>query len=158
MAELGYKVDENDLQQSFDPVPADKYIAVIEDSDYVENNSGTGMILKLTWKIIDGPMENRKIFDNLSLEHVKPQVSAIARQKLNSIGVAAGVIDIKDSAQLHGIPMIIDVTVKKSEEYGMQNNIKKYLSADGKEPQRPAVNTTKEDTGLVSSKKKAWER
>jgi len=159
MAELGYEVDQNDLQQTFEPVPAGEYIAVIEDSDYVENKSGTGRMLKLTLQIIDGPMAGRKIFENLNLENVSKQAETIARQTLNSIGVATGVLRIKDSAQLHNIPMLIDVRVKESEAYGKQNNVKKYSPASG-QPQRPAVSAPAAQAPgaapLVSKDAKPW--
>ena len=158
MAELGYTVDQNDLQQTFDPVPAGEYVAVIEDSDYIENKAGTGRMLKLTIQIIDGPMAGRKIFENLNLENVNKQAEQIARQTLNSIGVATGVLQIKDSAQLHNIPMLIDVRIKESEAYGKQNSVKKYLPANGK-TQRPAVQAAAvpgAETPLVSGADKPW--
>jgi hypothetical protein len=159
MAELGYTVDENDLQQTFDPVPAGEYLAVIEDSDYVETKSGTGRMLKLKLQIIDGPMKGRKLFDQLNLENVNKQAEQIARQTLNSIGVAVNVLQIKDSAQLHNIPMRVDVRIKESEEYGKQNSIKKYLPASGAAP-RPALNAGSSapagEKPLVSGADKPW--
>lgn len=126
MAQINYNVDENDLEQSVEAVPAGGYIAVIESSEYVSTKENTGKILKLTYQIIDGQMKGRKIFENLNLENKNKQAEQIARRTLNSIGVATGIKEIKDSAMLHNIPMNLDVTVKENPEYGRQNRIKKH--------------------------------
>lgn len=127
MSELNYTVDVNETEASFDPVPADEYTAIIEASDYVDNSKGTGKILKLTYQIIgDGQFSGRKIFENLNLENENKQAVEISRKTLNSIGVATGVTEIKDSSLLHDIPMKINVTAKESKEYGIQNRIKSH--------------------------------
>jgi len=161
MAELGYQSDPNDAQeQSFDPVPADEYPVVIEDSDYIPNKKGTGMILKLAYQIIDGPFKGKKLFENLNLENVNDQAVQISRRTLNAICVATGVAHVQDSAQLHGIPFMVDVRMKDSAEYGMQNVIKKHFAIDGPAPAIPApaapVAGTKATVG--GRKKQAWEK
>lgn len=127
MAQLNYQVNPKELEESFDPLPAAEYIAVIEESEYIPTKSGTGMMLKLKYQIIDGPLKGRRLFENLNLENQNSQAQQIARKALNSIGIATGVEDIKDSSQLHGIPIKIDVRMKDSAEYGKQNVIKKHL-------------------------------
>ena len=133
MAELNYQINPDEVESSFDPVPAGEYIAIIESSDYVDNKQNTGKILKLTYQIIDGQMKGRKIFNNLNLENKSQQAAEIARKSLNSIGLATGVAVIKDSSQLHNIPMKIDVGVKEDEVYGLQNRIKKHSRIGGQE-------------------------
>ena len=137
MAQLNYKADLNDTEQSFDVVPADRYKAVIEASDYVPTKAGTGKILKLTYQIIDGNFKGRKIFNNLNLENPNQQAVTISRQTLNGICKACNVTDLQDSSQLHDISMMIDVTVKEDTQYGMQNNIKKHVAIETKEVSTP---------------------
>lgn len=133
MAELNYESNHQDGEQSFDVLPAGEYSAIIEASDYVDNKQGTGRILKLTYQIIDGPGEckGRKIFENLNLENASDQAAQIAKRSLNSICAACGIAFLKDSEELHNIPMIIDVRVKDSAEYGKQNRIAKHSPMDG---------------------------
>ncbi len=131
MAQLGYTADPNQPEESFEIVPAGEYLAVIEDSDYTPNKQGTGMILKLTYQIIDGEFKGRKIFENLNLQHENQQAAQIAQRALNSICLAVGVQHVQDSAQLHNIPMLLDVSVKEDTTYGKQNRIKKHLPAGG---------------------------
>lgn len=158
MAELNHIVDPNDVKKGIEAVPAGEYLAIIEDSDYVENNKGTGMMLKLTYQIIDGPFKGQKIFENLNLRHTSQQTEAIAKQTLNSIGVAVGVSEIKDSAQLHNIPLKIDVRVKESEEYGKQNSIKKYMPANGTVKTTASAPAQGDSKPAASDVKKPWER
>lgn len=155
MAQLEHTTDKNNASEGFDVLPAGEYLAIIESSDYVENKKGTGKMLKLTYQIIDGHYKGSKLFNNLNLEHQNKQAEQIAKKSLNAIGVACGVDVIKDSAQLHGIPMKLDVKVRDSEQYGKQNNINKHLPA--KDVQPPAQNTGSEDAGTGGKPKQAWE-
>ena len=134
MAQLGgnYVPNPDETEESFDIVPAGEYIAVISASDYKANKKGTGMILNLTYEIIDGEFKGRKIFENLNLENENAQAAQIAKKSLNSICLAIGVTAVQDSAQLHGIPMKIDVKVKAPQgDYDAKNEIKKHSSANG---------------------------
>ena len=165
MAELNYKVDEKDTEQSFDPVPAGEYLVIIENSDFMENKQATGQMLKLTYQIIDGPFKGRKLFNNLNLVNTSKQAEQIARQTLNSIGVACGVLHIKDSAQLHNIPIKVDVGVKDDATYGLQNRIKKHKALDGAAPAvaaPPAQEAVKSPEPAVNGNggkgKKPWEK
>lgn len=131
MAQLGYTADPNQPEESFDIVPAGEYTTIIEASDYTPNKQGTGMILKLTYQIIDGEFKGRKIFENLNLQNENAQAAQISQRALNSICLAVGVQHVQDSAQLHGIPLILDVSVKEDATYGKQNRIKKHIPVSG---------------------------
>lgn len=160
MAELNYKVNPEEQESSFDAIPAGEYLAVIESSDYIDNKAGTGKILKLVYQIIDGPFKGSKVFENLNLENASTQAEQIARKSLNSIGVAVGVPHIRDSAELHNIPLKIDVTIKDSADYGKQNRIKKHIGL--KESTKPVQTQAEPTTSNVppvapKSGKKPWE-
>lgn len=131
MAELRYEIDTSDADENqFDLVPAGDYIAIIEDSDFVESQSGKGQYLKLVYQIVDGQFKGRKLFENLNIIHQSKQAQAIARRTLNAIGIATDVHNIEDSTQLHNIPMLITVAIKNDETYGKQNVIKKHNPLD----------------------------
>lgn len=167
MAELGYTPDYNQPEESFEIVPAGEYICIIAESDYAPNKKNTGMILKLTWEVIDGPLKERKIFENLNLQHENAQAAVIGQKALNSICIAAGIQHVQDSAQLHGIPMILDISVKDDPTYGKQNQIKKHLpyqksnSVPGATPP-PAAGGFQQPvapaTGTAGVKKQPWQQ
>jgi hypothetical protein len=173
MAELNHTVNPDEVEESFAPVPAGEYISVIESSDYVDNKAKTGKILRLTYQIIDGQFKGRKLFNNLNLVNQSAQTVEIAKKSLNSIGLAVGVIDIKDSSQLHDTPFKIDVGIKEDKTYGLQNTIKKHTKIEAGNSNTPPANTNTSqnaaaqdaqteatDAAAVESgvkKKQAWE-
>lgn len=134
MAELGYKGNAKEKEESFPPIPAANYIAVIESSDIVptkgkpEEGIAPGKALKLIYQIIDGPQKGKKLFNNINLENNGPkkaQVEKIARGTLNGIGLATiKSINIPDSSLLHNIPMEIEVSCNKEAQF--PNSIKKH--------------------------------
>jgi len=144
MAELNYKVGD-EQEMSFDPIPSGDYYAVIENSEYVTNKKETGMILNLTWQVIDGKFKGRKVFESLNLEHKNQQAQQIARGAMNAICTATGISNLKDSSQLHNIPMMITVGIQtdKTGMYPDKNNIKKHKAIEkGQAPaQQSAVET-----------------
>lgn len=127
MTQLGYTANYDEPEQSFEVVPAGEYVVIISESDYVPNKKNTGMILKLTYDILDGPFKGQKIFENLNLQHENAQASVIAQKALNSICMAVGIQHVADTSQLHGIPLVLDISVRDSDQYRKQNNIKKHL-------------------------------
>ena len=67
MSLLQFNAAEIEPQQSFEPLPAGVYIAEITDSEIVATKAGTGQMLKLTWKVLDGQYSGRLIFDRLNI-------------------------------------------------------------------------------------------
>ena len=164
MSELNYTSNPEELETSFEPVPAGEYPVIIEDSDYIDNKNGTGKILKLTYNVIDGPLKGRKLFENLNLENASSTAEQIARKALNSICVAVGVAHIQDSIQLHGIPFKIDVRVKDDPTYGIQNQIRKHIALSGgaaapsTQASAPSPSPAATKGGGKPAKKFAWEK
>jgi hypothetical protein len=143
MAQLNYNVNNEELEQSFDLLPVGEYTVIIEDSDLKPNNKNTGKNLLLTYQVIDGQLKGRKIFENLCIENPSMQAMQIAKRTLNSIGVAVGMTQIKDSNELHNKPFKIEVGIRGSEEdqYRRQNFIKKHLPLDRSKVSSPQQNS-----------------
>jgi len=157
MALINYPVDKNAVEESFDVLPAGEYQAIVENSDYVENNKGTGKVLRLTYQVIDGPLKGRKMFENLNLENVSAQAQEISRKALNSLCLAVGISTVvKDSAELHNRPLKIDVTVKDDKQFGKKNNIKAHLPLNGSAIEEEAPGPQPVDKKAV--KKHPWEK
>ncbi len=77
---------------SFDVVPAGEYEAVITDSEMKSTLAGTGRYLNLTLQILNGPCQNRKVFDKLNLDNPSDKAVQIARGTLSAICRAVGVL------------------------------------------------------------------
>lgn len=159
MAELNYKADLNDTQeQTFEPIPADEYIAIITDSDFVDTKAGTGKYLKLTYEIIDGEYKGKKIFENLNLINPNKQAEAIARRSLNAICAACDIIDVQDSALLHNIPLLITVGIRENDQYGKQNFIKKHLGLQKEVKEKVSQEPPKPEKKAGKEGKHPWEK
>jgi len=144
MANLnGFNANEVEPNAGFDPIPADKYIAMITASQMKPTKNGDGSYLELELTILEGPYKDRKLWDRLCLSHPNSQTVKIARGNLSALCRAVGVMQPKDSCELHNIPLRITVRCKKREDTGdIVNEIKGYAkkeSALGK-PQQAAPN------------------
>ena len=130
----------------FEPVPANKYIAMITASEMKPTKNGDGSYLELELTILEGPYKDRKVWDRLCLNHPNSQTVKIARGYLSSICRATSVMQPKDSCELHNIPMCITVRCKKRDDTDeISNEVRGYAkkeSAVGKPQQAPASDAT----------------
>lgn len=127
----GFNADEVPPATGFDPIPAGKYKAVITESEEKATKAGTGSYLQLTFVIVEGEFENRKLWARLNLNNPNDQAVSIARAELSAICRAVNVRQIKDASQLHDIPLVIKVVAKKGDDGETRNEIKGYEPATG---------------------------
>ena len=134
-----------DPNAGFELYPAGKYLVQIIASEMRPTKDGRGQYLYLELDILDGPFAGRKLFDRLNLVNDNPDTVDIAKRALSSICRATGQMQVKDSEQLHLIPMIADVRVRPPKgQYGESNSIR-YLprnaaaSATNAAPAAPAT-------------------
>ena len=117
------------------PIPAGVYLAHCTESDVGPLKSGNGTGLKMTFEILDGQYKNRKVWENLNIQHTSEEAQRIAQSQLSALCHAVNVIKLEDSAALHFKPVKIKVTVREAQgQYQASNNIKGYESAGGAAP------------------------
>jgi len=128
MADLnGFNAHEVDPAVGFDPVPAGKYLAIITESEMKPTKAGTGRYLQLTFQIIDGAYKGRLVWARLNLDNPNAMAVKIARGELSSICRSVGVMQPRDSVELHNLPLVISVGCKKRDDTGdIANEIKGY--------------------------------
>jgi len=128
MANLGnFNANDVDPATDFEPIPAGKYLAVITASEMKATKSGTGSFLELAFQIIEGPYKNRVLWSRLNLDNPNRQAVQIAQAQLSSICRAVGVLTPRDSVQLHGLPLVIGVRLKRREDTDeLTNEIRSY--------------------------------
>lgn len=141
MATFSFNASTVQPQDSFSPIPAGDYIAQVTDSTLKPTKAGTGMILNLTWTILDGQFVNRKVFDRINVQNQNPEAEKIGQRQLSSICHATGVMQLNDTNQLHGRPCKITVKIRKDDNYGDSNEVKAYAAAAGSMPAAPAAAT-----------------
>ncbi len=134
MANLGtFNAHEVDPNVSFDPVPEGKYLAVITESEMKPTKNGQGSYLQLTLTLIDGEFRGRMLWARLNLTNPNATAVKMARSELSAICHAVGVMQPRDSVELHNIPLLITVKVKKrSDNNELTNEIKGYEPAPGR--------------------------
>ncbi len=121
MASL-HDIDMNNVEAEAPRValPAGEYQAVITDSDYKTPKSGGAPYLELTLSVVDPAYKGRKLWDRLNLKHAKPEVVAMAKQRLKAIQDAIGLAKVSDSVQMHNRQLT--VVVAETEYNGKPSN------------------------------------
>ena len=155
-----YKSITEEEEGSFDPLPAGEYLVIVEDSEYKENKKGSGMLLKLKYKVIEGPMKDRTLWENLSLEHSNHDTVVIAQKAFNSLKKALGMTEVENPEDLKNIPLKLDLGMKKNKDTDeWQNTIKKHISASGLPATPPAATPQTAAAPAAGGKKKQpWEQ
>lgn len=147
MANLnGFNATEVEPTTSFEPLPAGEYLAAITESEMKPTKSGSGSYLQLTFTVLDGEYKGRILWARLNLNNPNATAVKIARSELSAICHAVGVMQPRDSVDLHNLPLVITVKVKKrSDNDELTNEIKAYAAkgtATGQPQQAPATDTT----------------
>ncbi len=150
MASLnGFDATQVDPSASFDPIPAGKYLAAITESEMKPTKNGNGSYLQLTFTIVEGDYQGRVLWARLNLNNPNATAVKIAKSELSAICHAVGVMQPRDSAEIHNLPLLINVKVKKrADNDELTNEIKGYEPTPGSAPgttaatPAPATNTT----------------
>lgn len=129
MAILNFNSNEVEPSTGIEPIPADKYQAIIIESEAKPTKSGNGEYLELTFEVISGDYKGRRLWSRLNLKNQSAVAVQMARGDLSAICHAIKVPQPRDSAELHNLPLTITVRCKKNPETGeLSNEIKSYTS------------------------------
>ena len=147
MANLnGFNATEVEPTTTFEPLPAGKYLAAITESEMKPTKSGSGSYLQMTFTILEGEYKGRILWARLNLNNPNATAVKIARSELSAICHAVGVMQPRDSVDLHNLPLVITVKLKKREDTGkLANEIKGYAPKDvaaGQPQQAPVASNT----------------
>mgnify|MGYP006921327388 FL=1 len=133
MAEIkgGFNSDDVEPRTGFDPLPAGKYKVVCVDSEEKATKAGTGSYIQFTFEVIEGEYEKRRLWARLNLNNPNTTAVEIARAELSAFCRAVGVKQLKDTTQLHDLPLVVKVSAKKGDDGETRNEIKGYEPAGG---------------------------
>ena len=142
MAFIGTTIRAEELPQDergdFSAIPAGDYGVVIDAAEIKATKTGTGQYIKLKLKVTGPTNAGRVLFSNVNIMNQSPEAERIGRQELRKIMEATGVLELSDSDQLIGGHMMVKVTVKTSEQYGAENEVKGYRSHSGAPSSMPS--------------------
>lgn len=139
MADLrGFDANQIDPASDFDPIPAGKYVAAIIASEMKPTKAGTGQFLELTFQVLEGDYKNRLLWTRLNLDNPNATAVQIARAELSAICRAVGVMAPNDSAELHDLPLVINVRCKRRDDTGdIVNEIKGFSQQESAAQRKP---------------------
>jgi hypothetical protein len=138
MASLNFNAAQVEPMAELEAVPAGKYTAVIVDSEIKPTKAGNGSYLELTFEVAEGEHKGRKLWARLNLDNPNPTAVKIARAELSSLCRSVGVMEPKDSCELHGIPLVVTVKQKADPDGEVRNEIKGYSKRETVNPAKPA--------------------
>ena len=150
-------------ESSFDIIPANTVVQLravyLEMKDTAARN---GKYIKVTFDIIDGQYQGRKIFENYNVVNQNSDAVQIALKNIKAWliatgGEASGELKMSTIESLEGkvFSAKLGVKVDKTGQYSDQNTIKVYLPPNGSKPaqSKPAQQRAAEPT----AEKKPWE-
>jgi hypothetical protein len=113
-------------------LPDGWYVVNAIASELKPTKDGTGAYLEMTLKVLEPPHAGRQLFYRLNIKNNNPVAQEIAYKQLSAICHAVGVLQVEDSAQLHGLPFKVKVTIRKDEtgKYDPSNEIKAVKSVN----------------------------
>ena len=115
-------------EQSFDPMPAGIYSAIISGAEMKTPQSGKADYLSLEYTIAEGEFKDRKVWDSLSINSDNVKASNIAKSRLKAVAIAT-CIDLKtfsDPEMLLNRLLNITVGVQAAKDnFGAKNTVKK---------------------------------
>ena len=76
---------------SWELLPVNEYVAQIVEASVQQPKSGDGCYLALTWKIIEGELEDRQLWQRITFAHSSEQAQTIGRKTLKDLCVALDV-------------------------------------------------------------------
>lgn len=132
-------------EQSAGQLPIGRHKVVIEDSEVKGNAANTGGYLALTLQVIEGPSAGSSGVMRLNLYNQNQKAVEIAHRELSAICHAVGVFNVRDSAQLHNLPFMVEVGNQKpsqeqearraaGEEVSLFTEVKKIFDVNGNAP------------------------
>lgn len=122
-----------EVQEPVKVIPAGEYVAVCVDSQMRESKSGN-TYLQMEWRIQGGEFANRAIWSRHMIND-HGAAGQIARNAMDALERATGVIKPADSSMFHDIAVRIAVVVKAGKgDYGPTNEITNFMPARTSKP------------------------
>ena len=145
MADLqGFDANKVEPRAAMDPIPAGRYLAMLNSSEMKANKSGTGQFLELVFTIVEGEYKNRQLWARLNLVNPNELAVKIAQAELSALCRAVNVLTPRDSCELHNLPLTIQVKCKRRKDCDeIVNEIGAFEPRDATagKPQQAQTNT-----------------
>jgi hypothetical protein len=98
-------------ERSFELIPPDNYRVQVIESKIQDTKSG--QMIVLTMEIVDGQYANRRLWENLNIRNDSPVAQQIAQTALKYLCDQIGIIQLRDTEELHFKPLTIKVGIQQ---------------------------------------------
>lgn len=154
MGNLSDNIDNRDVAPQnygdFSPLPDGRYRAQLTASE-VKTTSKGGLMLKLTWDILEKEYAGRKVFGQLNIVNESQKAQQIGRGQLSALAKACGKVGIpEDSMELHEIPHVIKLVTVETPGYQPRNEVKGFYE-DGKQIPKETAPTKIGNVAIVAA-------
>ena len=126
-------------EKSYEPLPAGWYTATITGAELKATKAGTGQYIAIRYDIIGPTHQGRIVFGNLNIRNPNATAEEIGRQQLGEVMRAIGLAKVQDTDELIGGQLSIKVSIRNSDQYGDQNEVKGFKAIAGSTPPAPAA-------------------
>jgi len=121
-----------------DAVPEGWYTVVATKSDLALTKNGDGVMLKLTFEIVEGKYSGNVIFENMNVQNPNDEAVKIALRNLSALCHAINVMDPQlPGDSLLRIPLKIRVSLQQEVGFNPKNEIKAYRHVGYEPPVLP---------------------
>lgn len=124
---------------SYEPLPAGWYTATITGAELKATKAGTGQYIAIRYDIIGPTHQGRIVFGNLNIRNPNATAEEIGRQQLGEVMRAIGLAKVQDTDELIGGQLSIKVSIRNSDQYGDQNEVKGFKAIAGSTPPAPVA-------------------
>lgn len=136
-----FNASEVNPNDQYAPLPAGNYPVVITESSMRDTKNGSGNYLALTMEVCEGEFQGRKIFHNLTRENQNVMAREIGDRQLSQICHAVGVMNPRDSEELHFKPLLAVVKIRKGDgQYADRNEVQRFEGYSATSAPAPAHN------------------
>ena len=119
---------------------------VATDSEMKDTKKGDGKYLQFEFVVMQGEHEGRKLWDRFNLVNPSIKAVSIGQRQLAKLCRAVGVLRPKESAELHGKPVMAKVDVRKREDSDSFSNDIRGYSAPATNGTKPVMTVNKAST------------
>lgn len=144
MALLDTSFDVNDLpeqQNDFSPLPEGWYQVSVAGAEIRPTKDKTGQYIAVRYDVVGPTHQGRVVFGNINIKNKSTQAEEIGRQQLGSLMRAIGLARVDDTDQLIGGNLQIKVSIRQSEGYDPQNEVRQWKAIEGSTPSVPSAQT-----------------
>jgi hypothetical protein len=128
MAHLGFNPTSVEPPVPQGLLPKGRYVVVCDNSEVKPTKKGTGHILVLTFIVQEGEYKRKKIYDYINIQNENVVCQRIGQQHLAAFCHAVGISHLDNSAQLHGIPIEVEVSIQEAKDgWDAKNVIKGFV-------------------------------